>query len=147
VRGLNAFSGRALLEGIRDGRFPPPATAALLDLDLDVVEEGRTVFGFQPGARFDNGQGAVHGGILATVADFAVSTATMSAAPPDTLVTTTNLALTYVRAVPVTAGRLTAEGRLLHRGRTLAHAEAVLTDGEGRRLAHATATLAVIRPD
>jgi uncharacterized protein (TIGR00369 family) len=144
---LNAFGGLALLEGIRDGRFPPPPTAALLDLELDLVEEGHTVFGFRPAPRFDNGQGAVHGGILATVADFAVGTAAMTAAPPDALVVTTNLALTYVRPVPVSAGRLTGEGRVLHLGRTLAHAEAVLTDERGRRLVHATATLAVIRPD
>ena len=142
-----ALGSRELLEGIRDGRFPPPASAALLDLELDLVEEGHTVFGFRPARTFDNGQGLVHGGILATVADYAVGTCVMTAAPPDALVVTTNLALTYVRPVAVTAGRLTGEGRLVHLGRTLAHAEAVLSDERGRRLLHATATLVAARPD
>ena len=52
---------------------------------------------------------------------------------------TTNLAVTYLRPVALT-GRYQCEGRALHLGATLAHAEAVMTDAAGREVMRATAT-------
>ena len=52
-------------------------------------------------------------------------------------VVTTNLAVTYLRPVLLT-GRFLCEGRVVHRGRTLAHAEAVMTDVAGREVVRAT---------
>jgi uncharacterized protein (TIGR00369 family) len=138
-------TGRDLLEGIRAGIFPPPAAAALVGLDLEEVGDGATVFGFQPDPRFDNGMGAVNGGVLAVVADFAVSTAAMTLLPMDLPVATTTLNLSYLRPVPSTGGRLRAEGRVLHLGGRVAHAEAVVLDGRGRHCVHATATLHIPR--
>jgi len=138
-------TGRDLLEGIRTGIFPPPAAAVLVGLELDEVGDGFTVFGFQPDARFDNGMGAVNGGVLAVVADYAVSTAAMTRLPMDLRVATTTLNIAYLRPVAVDGGRLRAEGRLLHLGGRLAHAEAVVLDAPGRRCLHATATLHVPR--
>jgi uncharacterized protein (TIGR00369 family) len=95
------------LEAIRDGLAPPPPAATLLDLTLEEVGDGRTVFGFEPAERFLNGMGAVHGGILATVADFAVSTAAMTLAPEGSAVVTANLTVGYVRPVTLATGRTT----------------------------------------
>src|SRR4051812_44711799 len=142
---LAPATGRDLLEGIRSGAFPPPPAAALVGLDLDEVGDGFTVFGFRPDLRFDNGMGAVNGGVLAVVADFAASTAAMTRLPMDRPVATTTLNVTYLRPVPVDGGRLRAEGRVLHLGGRLAHAEAVVVDDRGRRCVHATATLHIPR--
>lgn len=72
---LASLTGKELLAAIHDGEVPPPAAAELLDLTLLEIHDGRAVFKFRPTPRFDNGQGAVHGGLLSAVADFAVSTA------------------------------------------------------------------------
>jgi uncharacterized protein (TIGR00369 family) len=133
-------TGRANLEAIRDGIAPPPPAAVLLDLDLETVDDGRTVFGFHPAHRFTNPYGATHGGILAAVADFAVATAVMTRLSADAVVVTTNLNVTYVRSVTSGVESMHCEGRVLHLGRRLAHAEATLTDGDGRVYLHATAT-------
>jgi uncharacterized protein (TIGR00369 family) len=132
--------GRTILEMVAKGHFPPPPAASLLGLDLLEVGDGLTRFGFTPDQRFNNGQGGVHGGILATVADFALSTAVVTVAPPNATVVTTNLSVAYLRPVRTDDPPVTAVGRVVHRGNTLVYAEAVLTDGDGRELVRASAT-------
>lgn len=141
---VEAPNGRQLLEAIRDGRHPRPNTAALLGLRLVEVGDGHTVFEWTADERFDNGDGSAHGGVLATIADFAVATAVRTRIPPSTYVVTTNLNITYVRGVPSDAGFVRGEGRVLKVGRTLAHAEATMTDADGRLCVHATGTCSIL---
>lgn len=133
-------TGRDLLSSIRDGIVPPPPAAQLLDLTLEAIEEGRTVFGLRPHERFDNGQHAVHGGVLATVIDFAVTTAAWTTLPAEARVVTSNLNITYLRPVLIDGDPIRCEGRVVHAGRRLIHAEASLTDELGHLHATATAT-------
>jgi uncharacterized protein (TIGR00369 family) len=112
---------------------------------LPAFDLGRTRFAYRPGAVVDNGQGVTHGGILAAVADFAVTTAVMTHLPADRLVRTTNLAVSYIRPVPPGAEAV-CEGRVVHLGRTLAHADATMTDADGRLLLRATATCHLQHP-
>ena len=46
----------------------------------------------------------------------------------------------FLRPVTVDSGRLRAEGRVIHRGRRTALAEAVLLDAAGKQVAHATSS-------
>ena len=49
----------------------------------------------------------------------------------------------FLRGMSATTGRVTCEGRVVHRGRRVAHAEASITDGDGRLLATATSACLV----
>ena len=69
----------------------------------------------------------------------------MTTLPADATVVTTNLDVTFVRGVAPTTGRLWCEGRIVHVGRTLAHAEATLTDVHDQLYLRATATCRVRR--
>ncbi|MFP5255324.1 MAG: PaaI family thioesterase [Acidimicrobiia bacterium] len=138
-------AGLVLMEAIAAGEMPPPPAALLLGLEIDEVVEGRIAFGFVADERFSN-YATTHGGILAAVADFAISTAVITQQPSGADVVTTNLAVTYLRPVPLGA-RYRCEGRVVHRGRTLVHAEATLTDAEGRELVRATASCHVRLPE
>jgi uncharacterized protein (TIGR00369 family) len=129
-------AGLELMELIRDGQLPPPPAALLLGLEIDEVSEGSITFALTADERFSNGA-TTHGGILAAVADFALSTAVLTQLDAGADVVTTNLAVTYLRPVPLT-GRYRCEGRVIHRGRTLAHAEAVMTDAASREVMRAT---------
>jgi uncharacterized protein (TIGR00369 family) len=140
---VSEATGLQILEGILDGRFSPPNTAMLLGMTLVEVDDGRTVFEFVSDERFDNGDGSVHGGILATVADFAVVTAIRTRVPAGSYVATTNLNMTYTRAVPSAGGHVRCEGRVVHVGRTLGHAEATLTSADGRLCVHAVGTCTI----
>jgi len=138
--------GRAVLEGIRDGRFDPPATATLLGLDLIDVGEGTTAFRFRPDARFDNGAGVSHGGILATVADFAVTTAVATVAPEGALASTAQLNVNYLRPVRTGGAPVLGTGRVVRAGRSVAHAEATITDADGRTCVTASAVIHLAGP-
>jgi len=129
-------NGLQLMELIRDGELPPPPAAVLLGLEIDDVSEGAITFAFTSDERFSNGA-TTHGGILAAVADFALSTAVLTCLDAGADVATTNLAVTYLRPVPL-SGRFQCEGRVVHGGRTLAHAEAVMIDANGREVMRAT---------
>ena len=129
-------AGLELMELIRDGQLPPPPAALLLGLEIDEVSDGAITFALTADDRFSNGA-TTHGGILAAVADFALSTAVLTQLDAGADVVTTNLSVTYLRPVPLT-GRYRCEGRVVHRGRTLAHAEAVMTDAAGREVMRAT---------
>lgn len=129
-------AGLELMELIRDRAMPPPPAALLLGLDIDAVLEGAITFAFTTDDRFSNGA-TTHGGILAAVADFALSTAVLTQLDAGADVVTTNLNVTYLRPVRL-GGRHRCEGRVVHQGRSVAHAEAVMTDDAGREVMRAT---------
>jgi uncharacterized protein (TIGR00369 family) len=54
--------------------------------------------------------------------------------------TTREFKINLVRALTADTGEVRAEGRLLHRGRTVATSEADLTDAGGKLYAHASTT-------
>ena len=129
-------AGLQLMEAIRDGVMRPPPAALLLGLEIEEVSEGAITFAFTSDDRFSNGA-TTHGGILAAVADFALSTAVLTGLDAGADVVTTNLSVTYLRPAPL-SGRYHCEGRVVHRGRTLAHAEAVMVDDERRAVLRAS---------
>ncbi|MFZ6003360.1 MAG: PaaI family thioesterase [Actinomycetota bacterium] len=133
-----APAGLRLMEAIAAGVLPPPPAALLLGLEIDEVTEGRITFGFTSDDRYSNGS-TTHGGVLAAVADFALSTAVMTELEAGADVVTTNLNVTYLRPVPL-AGRFRCEGRVVRRGRTIAHADATMTDERSREVLRATGT-------
>ena len=50
------------------------------------------------------------------------------------------LKINYVRAMTAETGPVRAEGRVIHRGRTVATSEGDLKDASGKLYAHATTT-------
>jgi len=83
--------------------------------------------------------GTVHGGVIAMLIDTVTYWAAFLVLPEDTTLVNIDLKLNYLR--PVSQGLLIAEGRCLKAGRTVSYAEAHVTDGAGRLVAHGTSTL------
>lgn len=74
--------------------------------------------------------------LLDSVMAFAVHTTL----PAGARYTTLELKVNYIRAVALDAGRITAEGRVIHVGRTVATAESKAIDENGKLVAHGTTT-------
>lgn len=132
--------GVTFLREMVAGRYPVPPMAALLGFTLIEVDEGRAVFAGLPEPRHYNPIGVVHGGFAATILDSALGCAVHSTLKKGESYTTLELKVNLVRAITKDTGRVIAEGRIIHRGRTLATADGSLRDEAGRLYAHGTTT-------
>ena len=82
----------------------------------------------------------MHGGVLATLLDTATGCAVHAALPEGVGYTSVDLNTKFLRPVTIETGQLRCAGTVLSRGRRTALAQATLTDGAGRLVAHATST-------
>jgi len=137
---LKSLSGLDFLKGIVDGTQPSPPISELLGFHLVEVEEGRAVFEGVPEFRHYNPIGTVHGGFAATLLDSALGCSIFSTLTKGDAWTTLELKLNYVRPMSKDTGPVRAEGRIIHRGRTVATSEGDLKDRAGKLYAHASTT-------
>ncbi len=140
---LKSQDGLTFLKGIIGGTFPHPPMSELLGFHLVEIEKGRAVFEGLPEYRHYNPIGSVHGGFAATLLDSAMGCAVFSTMAKGEGWTTLELKMNMVRPLTKDTGPVRAEGRILHRGRTVATSEADLKDGAGKLYAHATTTCMV----
>lgn len=124
---------------------PRAPIAALINMRVMEVDEGRCRFDAWPGPQHVNPIGVVHGGFAATVLDAACWTAVMTTNAPGESHTTLDLKVNYVRAITPHTGAVHCEGRVVYRGGRTALAEASLADKDRKLLAHATSTLMIVR--
>ena len=96
------------------GHVPPPPIARLLDFSIVEVARGRVVFAMEPAEWMYNPIGSVHGGIAATILDSCMGCAVHTTLEAGVGYTTTDLQVRYIRAMSAAAGRVLAEGRVVH---------------------------------
>jgi uncharacterized protein (TIGR00369 family) len=142
---LGARDGLGGLRAIAAGQIPPPPVAELMGMDIESVERGRVVFTLDPAEFLYNPIGTVHGGVLATLLDSAMGCAVHSTLPAGRGYTTLETKVNFARAITRDTGRILCEGTVVHRGRTLATAEArVIAEATGQLLAHGTAAVLIL---
>lgn len=135
--------GLSVMQGILEGRLPGAAMAKTLNFWLTKVEEGLIVFTGSPTEEHLNPLGTIHGGWAATVLDSSLACAVMTTLEPGEGYTTVEFKLNLTRPILPGMGELACEGRLVHRGKTIATSEAYLRDSSGKLLAHGTETCAI----
>ncbi|HET6967299.1 MAG TPA: PaaI family thioesterase [Ornithinibacter sp.] len=139
-RHLMALDGLGQLQAMADGAMPPPPIMATLGVTGFRPERGRVVVEM-PAAEFHyNPLGGVHGGVISTLLDTAAACAVQSTLEVGEGYTSLDLSVKFLRPVTVDSGLLTCEGDVIQRGRRTALAQARLTDGSGRLVAHATSS-------
>jgi uncharacterized protein (TIGR00369 family) len=137
---IGRTGGLDLLRAMLAGELPPPPVMRLLGMSRMEVEEGRVSVEMEPREFHYNPLGTVHGGMLATLLDTATGCAVHTTLPAGVGYTSMDLSVKYLRPVTVESGTLRCVGTILQRGRRTALAEARLTDGADRLVAHATST-------
>ncbi len=142
-RDAAAIAGLDYLRAIAEGRVPLPPVAKLVGYRIREVERGRAVFELEPAEHHYNPFAIVHGGIMTTVLDSAMTAAVLSTLPIGLACATIELKVNFVRPVTAAAGMLRAEGSVIHAGSTLATAEGRLLDGGRKLYAHAVATCSI----
>lgn len=137
---LRSQDGLAVLRAIIAGELPQAPISETLGFKILEAEPERVVFAGTPLARHYNPFGSVHAGFAATLLDSAVFCSIVTTFAAGESGTTLELKLNLVRPITKETGLLRAEGRVIHRGRTMATAEGHLRDKGGKLYAHATTT-------
>lgn len=137
---LLSYSGLDFLRAIIGGDIPNPPMSETLDFHLREADHGRAMFEGVPSARFYNPIGTVHGGFAATLLDSALGCAIFTTLAKGEAWTTLELKVNLVRPLSKDTGPVRAEGRIIHRGRSVATSEGELKDAAGKLYAHGSTT-------
>lgn len=92
--------------------------------------------------RHHNPNAVAHGGVLFSMIDTSMGAATMSVLGAGHCCSTIEIQIRYLR--PVTDGGLTVETQVVKPGRRIVHLESRATDANGRLVATATGSYAVL---
>ena len=115
-------------------------------ITLGMVEEhraeGHVIYSMEALPAYHNPLGTVHGGIYSDLADMAMGIAFFSALADGEAMTTLELKINFLR--PIVNGPLTAEARVINRGKTTGLVECDVRDGQNRLLARASSTCFVL---
>jgi uncharacterized protein (TIGR00369 family) len=140
---LAIYTGLELLQRVIDRKYPAPSIGARLNFGLIEVSEGRAVFRGLPGTRHLNPLGGVHGGWAAAILDSALGCCVQTLLGKGEAYTTAEFKVNLTRPITPQTGEVVCEGRVIHKGRTLAVSEATLKDAKGKLLAFGTETCAI----
>jgi uncharacterized protein (TIGR00369 family) len=140
VAALAGRTGLQVLQSMAARELPGPPVMHTLGFEAVSFESGRAVFALDPHEMHYNPIGSVHGGVIATLLDSATGCAVQSVLPQGRGYTTIDLHTTFLRPLTVRSGRVTVEGTVVNLGSRTALAQALMTDGKGRLVAHATST-------
>jgi uncharacterized protein (TIGR00369 family) len=125
------------------GAVPLPPAAVLLGWRALDLRPGHIRVEYLAREEWYNPQGSVQGGFIAAMLDDAMGPAAFSVLEPGEFAPTLELKVTFLR--PVFAGRLTAEGRVLHQTKRTVFLEGTLFTPDGAAAATATATVLIGR--
>ena len=119
------------------------AVARLIGFEARDIANGRATVVLTAGPEHANPMGTLHGGILCDIADAAMGMAFASTLETGESFTTVELKINFFR--PVWQARLTAEGTVVQRGRTMGYVECSISDEQNRLVAKAASTCMVLR--
>jgi acyl-CoA thioesterase len=135
--------GKAALEAARQG-VNRMGIATLLGMQIERTQDGMGRVRIVVDERLMHPQQMVHGGVLFTLADTAMSMAVISEIGPGMRFSTIEAKINFL--APVREGELVAEATVVQRGRSIAVLEATVfnENGEGRQaVARALGTFSI----
>ncbi len=115
---------------------------ACLGITVASISREKAVLSLPLKKEFIQGAGVVAGGIIATLADEAMAHVVIPNLGMNESTATIEMNIRFLRAVAT--GMLTAEARLVKKGRTLMTVTADVSDDRGRAVAHAGSSFMVI---
>lgn len=145
VRGFYADPGQFLVlsgldslrRSLNGGGLPPPFSY-FCGAQMSAVEPGRVSFTMPVTDWLLLPQGVVSGATLSLLVDAPLGCTVMTALPPATPWSTAEISLKFMRTVMPRSGKLTANGRLIHAGRTTGVSLVEVNDDAGNLIAVAS---------
>jgi uncharacterized protein (TIGR00369 family) len=115
-----------------------PPFNTYLGTEVAVLADGKATVTLDLAPHHLNRRGVAHGGVVTTLLDSALGAAVISSIPKEWWCATTSLNTYFLDGAG--SGRLTASGRLIRRGRSVAFAEGEIRDEADRVIATASGT-------
>lgn len=137
------MDGRSFLEAIGRREVTLPPILEILDITEGTVGEGWIEFAMTPQPYMLNLAGTVHGGVLATLIDSALTCALVTKLQKGVACTTIDLQMRFFRPARISSERLIARAEVLHHGTTLGATTGEIKDARGKTIVHATSSLAI----
>lgn len=137
------LDGREFLEEIGRGELPYPPILSVLDITAGTVGDGWIEFSMRPQGFMLNLAGTVHGGVLATLVDSALTCALITRLPKGMACTTIDLQMRFFRPAHLSAEQLTARAEVINAGTSIGTTQGEIRDAKGRVIVHATSALAI----
>jgi uncharacterized protein (TIGR00369 family) len=122
-------------------RLSQSSAGKFFGFELEAAEEGRAVLRMRVAAKHKQVHRVVHGGFLAALADTAGGLASYTVAPRGTRMATLEMKINFLE--PVDHGTITAEARVLRKGRNFVIVDCDVRDAENRLVAKALMTFAM----
>jgi uncharacterized protein (TIGR00369 family) len=139
-----ALSGLDFLRSLVEGGSLPAPIGYLCGLRLSAVEPDSATFMLPVTDWLLPPQGVVSGATLGLLVDAPLGCTVQTALPPATPFSTAEISLSFLRTVVPRSGTLTARGRLIHAGKTIAVSQVDVTDDAGRLLAVTSSRCAIL---
>ncbi len=117
--------------------------AELIGFGIQEVAPGRAVTTLQTGPQHANPMGTLHGGILCDISDAAMGISLATTLEPNQSFTTMELKINFLR--PVWSSKLTAEAKVIQRGKSTAYVECTVTDENKKLVAKASSTCMILQ--
>jgi uncharacterized protein (TIGR00369 family) len=144
VKSFGNKSGLEILQAVVRGELRAPIQDTL-EMDVTAVEPGRVEYRLTPQEFHFNPAGTLHGGVMATIVDSAMSCAIWTLLPAGIGWTTMELKMGLVRTVTKDSGRLVCVGTPISVGQRSGAAEARVHDAQGKLCAYASTTCMIFR--
>lgn len=141
---LAGKTGLEVMQGIRDGTLPPPPMARVIGFRCIVAEPGEVAMQLDYDPSLENAIGMFHGGVAASMLDTAMGAAANTLLPAASGAVTLDLSITYLRPATPASAPITATGKVVNLGRTVAYVTGEVTDAKGRLLAHAVGNFSIL---
>lgn len=138
-------SGLEAAKGVISGDLPAPPIHYLTGIEPRAAGDGEATFALPAtGWLCAPPPGRLQGGVVALLAETALSTAIQTTLPAGTALAPVDLKVNYLRPAAADGRDLIATGRVTHRGRRLAVANSEVVDPDGRRVALATGSAMIL---
>jgi len=135
--------GIEVMTQVATGDFIPPCYV-LMGLSGVATSEGAATLAMHRTSWLCNAFGLIFGGAIAFLSDAAMIVAVGSTLPAGTAFNTMDLKINFLRPVLPGEGELTAQAKVIHRGRTVAVANCEVRDPDGKLAAQATASFLLL---
>jgi uncharacterized protein (TIGR00369 family) len=136
------ITGLDVLRAVDEGLIETPPADVLLGWKALELEPGRVKVRYTARPEFTNPTGAIQGGFLAAMLDDAMGPALFTTLHAEQFAPTIELKVNFMR--PARPGTIIAEGRVVHRTRSLAFLEGTLSTEDGDLIATGTATARIV---